>query len=43
MDQELARHQNQTQYNKDNIRKNRKSVEHDYKVGDTVMLNNNAE
>ena len=41
--QELARHQKQAQINKDNIRKNRKWVEHDYKVGDKVMLNNNAE
>ena len=43
MDQELTRNQNQTQINKDNIRQNRKSVEHDYKVGDTVMINNNSE
>ena len=43
MDQELTRHQKQTQINKDKIRKNRKWIEHDYKVGDTVMLNNNAE
>ena len=43
VDWELTRHQKQTQINKDNIRKNRKWVEHDYKVGDKVMLNNNAE
>ena len=43
VDQELTRHQKQTQINKDNIRKNRKRVEHDYKVGDKFMLNNNAE
>ena len=42
-DQELTRHQKHTQINKDNIRKNRKLVEHDHKVGDKVMLNNNAE
>ena len=43
VDWELTRHQKQTQINKDNIRKNGKLVEHDYKVGDKVMLNNNAE
>ena len=31
---------NQTQINKDNIGKNRKRVDHDYKVGYKVMLNN---
>ena len=43
VDRELTRHQKQTQINKYNIRKNRKWFEHDYKVGDKVMLNNNAE
>ena len=36
------RHKNQMQNNKDNIRENSKIVDHDYKVGDKVMLNNNA-
>ena len=31
---------NQTQINKDNIRKNKIQVDHGYKVGDKVMLNN---
>ena len=31
----------QTQINKYNIRKNSKRVDHDYKVVDKVMLNNN--
>ena len=30
------------QINKDNIRKNNKTFDHDYKVGDKVMLANNA-
>ena len=38
VDLELIRQKNQTQINKDNIRKNRHSVDHDYKVGDNVML-----
>ena len=42
-DRELTRHQKQTKINKDNIRKNRKLVEHDYRDGDKVMLNNNAQ
>ena len=38
----LIRQKNQTQINKDNIRQNRKQVDHDYQVGDKVMLNNHA-
>ena len=30
------------QINKDNIRENRKKVDHDYKVGDKLMLNDVA-
>ena len=30
------------QINKDRIRKNSKRVDHNYKVGDKFMLNNNA-
>ena len=30
------------QINKDNIRKNRNQVDHDYKVGDKFMINNNT-
>ena len=40
VDWELIRQQNQTQINKDNIGKNRKRVDHDYKVGYKVILNN---
>ena len=32
------RQQNQTQINRDNIHKNRHKNDHDYKVGDNVML-----
>ena len=32
----------QNQINKYNIRKNKKRVDHKYKVGDKIMLNNNA-
>ena len=39
---ELLRKKNQMQINKDNIRKNIKQVDHDYKVGDKFMLNNNT-
>ena len=42
VDCELIRHQNQTQVNKNNIHKNRNQVYHDYNVGDTVILNNQA-
>ena len=42
MDQELIRQQKQTQINKDNIRENIKRVDHDYKLRDEFMLNNNA-
>ena len=39
---ESIRKQKQTQINKDNIRKNNKRVDHEYKVGDKIMLNNHA-
>ena len=39
---ELINHQNQTQNNKDNTRKNRNRVEHSYKVGDKLMISNHA-
>ena len=42
VDWELIRQGKQTQINKYNIRKNRKQVDHDYKVGDKIMLNNHA-
>ena len=42
LDWKLIRQQNQTQINKDNIRENNKRVDHDYKFGDKVMLDNNA-
>ena len=42
VDWELIRQKNQTKINKDNIRKNIKQVDHDYKVGDKVILNNKA-
>ena len=42
VDWELIRQQKQTQINKDNICENRKKVEHNYKVGDKFILNNNA-
>ena len=42
MDWELIRQRNQTQINKDNIRENRKRLDHGYKVRDKVMLNNHA-
>ena len=38
----LILQQKQIQINKDSIRKNIKRVDHDYKVGDKVMLNNHA-
>ena len=38
----LIRQQNKMQINKDNIRKNIKQVDHDYKAGDKVMLNNHS-
>ena len=43
VDWKLICQQKQTQINRDNIRENIKRVDHDYKVGDKVMLNNNAE
>ena len=42
MDWELIRQRKYTQINKDNIRKNRHTVDHDYKVGDNVMLTNHT-
>ena len=39
VDWELIRQQNQAQINRDNIWKNKHRVEHDYKVGDNIMLN----
>ena len=39
VDWELIRQQKKTQINKDNICKNRKRVDHIYKVGDKIMLN----
>ena len=42
VDWELICQRNQTKINKDNIRENIKIVDHDYKVRDKVMLNNNA-
>ena len=38
VDWELIRQRKQTQINKDNTQKNRHRVDHDYKVGDEVML-----
>ena len=40
---ELICQRNQTQINKDNIRENNKRVDHDYKIGDKVMLDNHVE
>ena len=37
----LVRQQNQMQINKNNIRKNRKRIDHNYKVGNKFMLTNN--
>ena len=42
MDWELIRQQKQTQINKDNICKNRKLFDHDYKVKEKAMLDNHA-
>ena len=42
VDWELVRQKNQTQNNKDNIRENSKRVDHNYKVGDKVTLDNNS-
>ena len=41
MDWELIRQQKETKLNKESIRKNRNQVDHNYKVGDKVMLANN--
>ena len=38
VDWELLRQKNQAQIKKDNIRKKKHRVEHDYKVGDNIML-----
>ena len=40
-DRELTRQKNLTKNNKENIHKNIKRVDHDYKVDDKVMLYNN--
>ena len=40
VDWELIHQRNQNKINKDNICGNIKRVDHDYKVGDKVMLNN---
>ena len=42
VDRELICHQKQRHINKDNIRENIKIVDHNYKVGDKVILNNHA-
>ena len=42
VDSELIRQKKQTQINKDGICKNIKQVDHDYKAGDKVMLNNHV-
>ena len=42
VDWELIRHWKQPQINKDNTRKNRNRVYHNYKVGDNVILNNHT-
>ena len=42
VDRELIRQRNQTQMNKYIIRENIRWVDHDYKVGDKVMLNNHS-
>ena len=39
---ELILQKKQTQINKDNIHKNRNWFDHDYNVGDKVMLNNHT-
>ena len=41
-DWELICHQKQVKINEYNIRKKSKIVDHNYKVGDKVMLNNNT-
>ena len=43
VDWDLIRQKKQTQTNKDNIRKNRNRVDHDYNDGDKVMLTNHTE
>ena len=42
LDWELIRQKNQTQINKDNIRKNRNLVDLDYNIRDEVLLTNHA-
>ena len=42
VDWELIRQQNQTKFDKDNIRENNNKVDHDYKVRDKIMLVNSA-
>ena len=38
----LIPQQRKTQINKENIRKNSKIVDHDYKLGDKFVITNNA-
>ena len=42
VDWELIRHRNQTQINEDNVHKNIKIYDHNYKFGDKFMLGNHA-
>ena len=42
VDSELIRQQKQSKINKYNIHKNSEILDHDYKVGDKVMLNNRS-
>ena len=41
-DWELTSHKYQMQINKDNIHKNRKILDHNYKVGDKFIIDNKA-
>ena len=41
-DWEVIRQQNQSQINKDNIPKNSKRFDHNYKAGDKVISTNNS-
>ena len=43
VDWELIRQWKQNKINKGDIRENKNWVDHDYKVGDKVMLNHHAE
>ena len=42
VDWELIRQRKQMEINKDNIRKNRNQVDHNYNVGDKCIINNHA-